>query len=39
MNNTDVCDEHEYHCVLFYLTLISYEAKFCLNERPMMALF
>lgn len=31
MNNTDVSNEKEYSCMLFYLTLISYSAKFFLN--------
>jgi hypothetical protein len=39
MNNTDVSDEKEYSCMLFYLTLISYSAKFFLNDADRMAVF
>jgi hypothetical protein len=39
MNNTDVNDEKEYSCMLFYLTLISYSAKYFLNEPDQMNVF
>ena len=39
MNNADVNDEKEYYCMLFYLTLISYSAKYFLNESDQMGVF
>lgn len=39
MNNADVNDEKEYLCMLFYLTLISYSAKYFLNDADKMTVF
>jgi hypothetical protein len=39
MNNIEVNDEKEYSCMLFYLTLISYSAKYFLNEPDQMTVF